>query len=393
MDSESKPIRTKDDFLVFGKPDIREAEIEEIIQTMKSGWLGTGPRVAQFEREFEQYKHSGHAVAVNSCTAALHLSLLAADLGNDAEVITTPLTFCATVNAIIHAGATPVLADVDRQTMNLDPARVRDAITDKTKALLPVHFAGRPCEMEALQEIAQEHNLHIIEDCAHALEATYKGIPTGSFGLFGCFSFYATKNLTTGEGGMVLARSEEHAARIKTLSLHGLSKDAWKRYSDDGYKHYYVGEVGFKYNMMDLQAAIGLHQLARIEAGLERREQIWKHYDNAFQNAPVETPLAIDHDPDSRHALHLYTILIDSDQAGIKRDQFIDRMTAENIGVGVQYLSLPEHPYYRETFNWKPEDYPNATAIGRQTVSLPLGANLTDDDIADVVQAAKRALS
>ena len=259
------PIRPRDRFLVFGAPAIEDAEIQEIVATMKSGWLGTGPKVAQFESDFAAYKGARHAAAVNSCTAALHLSLLASGVGPGDEVITSALTFCATVNAIIHAGATPVLADVDPKTMNMDAEQVERRITSKTRALLPVHFAGRPCEMDALMEIAQRHDLKVIEDCAHAIETEYKGRKAGTFGDFGCFSFYVTKNVVTGEGGMVLARREEDIARVKVLGLHGMSKDAWKRFSDEGYKHYQVVECGFKYNMMDLQAAIGIHQLKRVE--------------------------------------------------------------------------------------------------------------------------------
>ena len=230
------PIRTKENFLVFGSPLIEEAEIEEVIACLKSAWIGTGPRVAQFEADFAAYKGVEHAVALNSCTAALHLSLLAADLEPDAEVITTSLTFCATVNAMIHAGATPVLADVDPATMNIDPNEIERRITPRTRAIVPVHFAGRPCDMDAIMDIARRHNFKVIEDCAHAIETEYKGRKAGTFGDFGCFSFYVTKNIVTGEGGMVLADGTEDIARIKVLGLHGMSKDAWKRFGDEGYQ-------------------------------------------------------------------------------------------------------------------------------------------------------------
>ena len=253
------------ELLVYGSPAIESAEIEEVVAVMQSGWLGTGPRVALFEKDFARYKGIEHAVALNSCTATLHLSILAAGIGPGDEVITTPLTFCATINAIIHAGATPVLADVDPVTMNISPNNVAEKITPKTKAILPVHFAGRPCDMDALCQIASEHKLKIIEDCAHAIETEYHGSKAGTFGDFGCFSFYVTKNIITGEGGMVITKSEEDAARIKMLGLHGMSKDAWKRFGDEGYKHYQVVECGYKFNMMDLQAAIGIHQLQRVE--------------------------------------------------------------------------------------------------------------------------------
>ena len=385
-----KPVRSKDKFLVFGSPAIEDDEIQEVVATMKSGWLGTGPKVAKFEQDFATYKGIQHAVAVNSGTAALHLGMIAAGLKNGDEVITTPMTFCATVNAIIHAGATPVLADIDPATMNIEPNEVEKKITSKTRAILPVHFAGRSCNMDALCDIAKRHNLKIIEDCAHAIETEYKGRKTGTFGDFGCFSFYVTKNVVTGEGGIVVAKNEEDVSRIKMLALHGMSRDAWKRFSDEGYKHYYVVECGFKYNMTDLQAAIGIHQLKRMETNWQKRMQVWQSYNDAFSGLPIGLPAPIE--PDTRHAYHLYTILIDKEKAGISRDEFLNAMTANNIGVGVHYLSIPEHPYYQKTFGWKPEDYPNAMRIGRQTVSLPLSAKLTDGDVRDVVEVVKEVL-
>ena len=384
------PIRTKENFLVFGSPLIEEAEIEEVIACLKSAWIGTGPRVAQFEADFAAYKGVQQSVALNSCTAALHLSLLVADLGPDAEVITTPLTFCATVNAIIHAGATPVLADVDPTTMNIDPNEIERRITPRTRAIVPVHFAGRPCDMNAIMDIAQRHNLKVIEDCAHAIETEYKGQKAGTFGDFGCFSFYSTKNIVTGEGGMLLAKRDEDIARIKVLGLHGMSKDAWKRFGDEGFKHYQVVECGFKYNMMDMQAALGVHQLKRVEAYGQRRSQIWQYYMAAFTDLPVGLPAPVE--ANTRHAYHLFTILIDKEKAGVSRDGFLDRMTAEGVGVGVHYMSIPEHPYYQQTFGWKPEDYPNAMRIGRQIVSLPISAKLNDADIVDVASAVTKCL-
>jgi dTDP-4-amino-4,6-dideoxygalactose transaminase len=388
--ARTAPVRSSSQFLVFGAPAIEEAEIREVVASLKTGWLGTGPKVASFEEEFRAYKGARHAVAVNSCTAALHLSMLAAGLGPGDEVITTALTFCATVNAIIHAGATPVLADVDPVTMNLDPNQVEAKITSRTRAVLPVHFAGRPCDMDALCDLAARYELKLIEDCAHAIETEYRGVKVGTIGDFGCFSFYVTKNVVTGEGGMILARTEADAARLKVLALHGMSKDAWKRFGDEGYKHYQVVECGFKYNMMDLQAAIGLHQLRRVETNWVRRQEIWNHYNEAFASLPLELPAAPE--PDTRHAYHLYTILVDEEDADIGRDAFLDAMHGHNIGVGVHYLSVPEHPYYQETFAWRPGDYPHAMRIGRQTVSLPLSPKLTDDDVQDVVTAVSGIL-
>ena len=379
------------DFIVFGAPQIEREEIDEVVRCLESGWIGSGPRVAQFETEFAAYKGQPFAAAVGSCTAAMHLSVLAAGLGEGDEVITTPLTFCATVNAIIHAGATPVLADIDATSMNIDPNEIERRITPRTKAIVPVHFAGRPCDMQAIMEIAERHRLRIIEDCAHAIETEYQGRKAGTFGDFGCFSFYATKNVTTGEGGMVLTRDESELARIRMLALHGMSKDAWKRFSDEGYKHYFVVESGFKYNMMDLQAAIGIHQLRRVEANWKRREEIWSRYNDAFTDLPVTLPAPSE--PHTRHAYHLYTLLIDAARAGISRDEFLEAMTAHNIGVGVHYLSIPEHPVYQEKFGWQPPDYPNAMRVGRETVSLPLSAKLTDSEVSFVVEAVRNVLS
>lgn len=379
------------DFLVFGQPRIEQGEIDEVLDSLQRAWLGTGPKVARFERDFALYKGVEHVAALNSCTAALHLSLLAAGVGQGDEVITTPLTFCATVNAIIHAGATPVLADIDPVTMNIDPNEIARSITSRTRAIVPVHFAGRPCDMDAIMNVAIQHNLKVIEDCAHAIETEYKGRQAGTFGDFGCFSFYATKNIVTGEGGMVIARHQEDIARIKVLGLHGMSQDAWKRFGDDGYKHYYVTECGFKYNMMDLQAAIGIHQLKRIESYWQYRESIWHQYMEAFAELPIELPASPE--PDTRHAYHLYTILVDDGRAGVSRDRFLECMKAQSVGVGVHYLSLPEHPYYQQTFGWRAEDYPHAMRVGRQTVSLPLSAKLTPDDRTRIVRAVKNVLS
>jgi len=382
--------RKKDDFLVFGAPMIEDAEINEVVASMKTGWLGTGPKVARFENIFSTYKGVKFVAALNSCTAALHLSILAAGVKLGDEVITTPLTFCATINAIVHAGATPILVDVDLQTMNIDPEEIEKLITNKTRALLPVHFAGRPCDMDSIMDIAEKNDLKVIEDCAHAIETEYKGRKAGTFGNFGCFSFYVTKNIMTGEGGMVVTKLEEDIARIKMLGLHGMSRDAWKRFGDDGFKHYQVVECGFKYNMMDLQAAIGIHQLERVESYWEKRRVIWRRYNEAFADLPIVLPAVLEQE--TRHAYHLYTILVDEEKTGISRDKFLDAMTVHNIGVGVHYLSIPEHPYYQRTFNWKPEDFPRAMKIGRQTVSLPISAKLTAEDVEDVIKAVERCL-
>jgi dTDP-4-amino-4,6-dideoxygalactose transaminase len=281
-----KPVRSKEDFLVFGAPAIEEPEIEEVVKCMRRRWIGTGPKVHQFEDDFKQYKRSKYAVALNSCTGALHLSMFAAGIGPGDEVITTPMTFCATVNAIIHCGATPVLADCNRNTMNIDPNEIEKKITARTKAILPVHFAGRCCDMDAIMKLAQAYDLLVIEDCAHAIESEYHGQQAGRFGDIGCFSFYVTKNIITGEGGMIVTDDDRYAGRIKVLGLHGMSKDAWKRFSDQGYKHYQVIHAGYKYNMMDIQAAIGIEQLKRVDRYWEKRQRVWQQYNEAFKDLP-----------------------------------------------------------------------------------------------------------
>jgi len=380
-------------FLVFGSPQIEQAEIDEVVSCMKSAWLGTGPRVAQFERDFAAYQglQTSQIAAVNSCTAALHVSMVAAGIGPGSEVITTPLTFCASVNAIIHAGLTPVLADVDSVTQNINPDAIAAAITPRTRAILAVHFAGRPCDMDSIMAIARKHDLLVIEDCAHAIETTFHGKKAGTFGDFGCFSFYATKNVVTGEGGMIVGRDETRIARAKVLALHGMSKDAWHRFGDKGYKHYQVVEAGFKYNMMDLQAAIGIHQLARVESNWKRREQIWQRYMEAFTDLLISLPTPSA--PDIRHAYHLFTIIVDEAHCGVSRDAFLDAMNTRRIGTGVHYLSVPEHPYYQQRFGWKPEQWPNAMRIGRQSVSLPLSPKLTDTDVERVIAAVGEILA
>jgi dTDP-4-amino-4,6-dideoxygalactose transaminase len=378
-------------FLTFGKPDIGLEEIDEVVDSMRKGWLGTGPKVARFEREFAEYKgfDPSCVVALNSCTAALHLSLLAAGIGPGDEVISPALTFCAAVNAILYTGATPVLADVEPDTQNLDLADAERRITPRTRAILPVHFAGRPCDLDALRSLSVRHSLVLIEDCAHALEASWRGHATGSLADYACFSFYATKNITTGEGGMVMARDPAQAERLKRLSLHGLSADAWERFGDGGWRHYQVVDCGYKYNMMDLQAAVGIHQLARVQSSWQKRESLWQAYQQLLQPLPVVLPLAPA--PETRHAYHLYTVRVE-DAALPRRDEILSAMTASGIGVGVHYLCLADHPYYQQRLGWRPEDYPVAARIGRSTLSLPLMPQLTPSQQSAVVTALRNAL-
>jgi len=377
-------------YLVFGEPLIEEAEIEEVVKCMRSSWLGTGPKVLAFEKLVADYKGVKHAIAVNSCSAGLHLSCLALNLKPGDEVIVPAMTFCATINSVIHAGAKPVLVDVEPDTFNMNPEEVRKKISIKTKAILPVHFAGRACSMSELSALAVEHDLRIIEDCAHAIETEYQGQKAGTIGDCGVLSFYSTKNIVTGEGGMLLTNNEEVATRVRKLALHGMSQDAWKRFSDDGYKHYEVEEVGYKYNMMDLQAAIGIHQISRVDSYWQHRMTVWQKYNAAFADLPVRLPAKFE--PKSRHALHLYTLIIDESKSKVTRDQFMTALHRRNIGTGVHYRAISGYPVYQRRFGWRPEDYPVADAIGRGTVSIPLSAKLSDEDVADVITAVREVL-
>lgn len=382
------PVR--EDYLVFGSPQLLQPEIDEVVATLRSGWIGSGPRVAAFEQAFRDYLGAGHAVAVNSCTAALHLAMIAIGLQPGDEVIVPSMTFASTANGVIHAGGRPVLADCDRRTLCLDPEDAARRITARTRAILPVHFAGRVCDMDSLLALARRHGLRVVEDCAHAIETLYQGRHAGTLGDIGAFSFYATKNLVTGEGGMVTTADSDWANRIKTLALHGLTADAWKRFSDEGFKHYEVVEVGFKYNMMDLQAALGLHQLERIEANLARREAIWARYDQAFADLPVFlTPPA---EAGTRHARHLYTLLLDIERLRVGRDEILAALHRQRIGTGIHYRAVHLHRYYRETLGYTRGDLPNADWVSERTLSLPLSPKLTDDDVEDVVFAVRHTL-
>jgi dTDP-4-amino-4,6-dideoxygalactose transaminase len=384
------PLR--EDYLIFGSPAIEEDEINDVVDSLRSGWVGTGPKVKRFEDAFRDYIGARYAVALNSCTAALHLSLLAIGVGSGDEVVTTPMTFTATSAAIIHAGATPVFVDIDRKTMTMDPEKMPPVITERTKAILPVHFAGRPCPMEAIMEIAREYDLKVVEDAAHGIETMSQGRKVGTIGDLSCFSFYVTKNIVTGEGGMVTTNEEALADWIKILALHGMTRDAWHRFSDEGFRHYDVIYPGFKYNMMDIQAALGYHQLKRIEQYAERRKVIWELYNRAFRGLPVLIP-PDDLMPGDRHAYHLYTLLLKLEDLKISRDRFIAALHRENIGSGVHYRALHLHPFYSKQYNLRPGMFPESEFVSERTVSLPFSAKLTDADVDNVIKAVSRILN
>ncbi len=378
-------------FLVFGSPLIEEPEIAEVVECLRSGWISTGPRVGTFEEMFRDYAGANYAHALGSCTAGLHLSMLVSGVRPGDEVITSPMTFAATVNVITHVGAVPVFAEIDRRTMNIDPAAVRRKLTPKTRAVIPVHFAGRPCAMDPILEIAREHGLVVIEDAAHAIEAVYRGRKIGSIGDLTVFSFYVTKNITTGEGGMVTTNNPAWAEQIEMYGLHGLNKGAWRRYTDDGFKHYEVVYPGYKYNMTDLQASLGIHQLPRIERYLRRREEIWRRYDEAFRNLPLILPAPAE--PHTVHARHLYTPLVDIDALGRSRDEVQQALHRENIGTGIHFVSVHLHRYYRERYGYRRGEFPNAEFVSDRTISLPLSAKLSDEDVEDVIAAVRKVLA
>jgi dTDP-4-amino-4,6-dideoxygalactose transaminase len=377
--------------VAFARPSIGDAEIDAVIATLRSGWLTTGPRVREFEEQFARFVGAPHAVAVNSCTAALHLSLLTAGIGPGDEVVTTPMTFCATANAVLHTGATPVFADIDLRSRNLSPDAATAAITPRTKAVLPVHFAGTPADTRAFRALAARHSLAIVEDAAHAVEAIGNGGRVGTTADFTCFSFYATKNLTTGEGGMVTTTSADDAARIRTASLHGLSRNAWTRYSGSGAVDYDVTMAGFKYNMTDIQAAIGLRQLSRIDAMLARRAAIWRAYDAALSDLPFERPAAPAEG--TRHARHLYAVLIDPRECGWSRDDVADRLGQRGIGTAIHFRALHLHSYYAERFNLRRGMFPNAELVSDRTLSLPLSAAMTDEEVDRVIEAVREVFA
>ncbi len=383
-----RPVRP--DFLVFGRPHIGEEEIAEVVDTLRSGWIGFGPKSIRFEEQFAAYAHSKHALSVNSATAALHLALLGAGIGEGDEVITTPLTFCATANVITHVGARPVFVDVEEETQNIDPRRIEAAITRRTRAILPVHMTGQPCDMDAILDIAESHGLDVIGDAAHATEAWHRGRKVGAISRFTAFSFYATKNLTTGEGGMLTTNDTAAWERMKALRLHGLDKDAWKRYAPGGFMPYQTLEPGFKYNMTDLQASIGLHQLARLEDSLLTRQRIWRRYDEVFAEHDALRGPTVHEQGGTRHARHLYTVRLDLDALSCDRMTFIRALAAENIGTGIHFVPLHLHQWYRDALGTTRGDFPVAEAIGDTTLSLPLSPAMTDQDTEDVITAVNK---
>lgn len=390
MPSAAATLRAVPSPVPFAPPALGPEEIAEVVATLQSGWLSTGPRVRRFEQAFARYVGAPHAIAVNSCTAALHLSLLASGVGAGDEVVTSPVTFCATANVVVHCGATPVFADVERATGNIDPAAAEAALTSRTRALIPVHYAGRPADVVRLNQVANRHGIALVEDAAHCVEGVVDGQRIGTTARFSCFSFYATKNLTTGEGGMVTTGDEDAARFIRTASLHGMDRDAWARYTPGHSGQYDVVMPGFKYNMTDIQAAIGLHQLARIDARQARRTAIWDAYDAGLAGLPIGRPAAPA--PGTVHARHLYTVRVDEAVAGVTRDELQARLSSRGISTSVHFRALHLHPYYRDRFGLRRGMFPEAEAISDQTLSLPLSAAMTASAVDRVIEALHEAL-
>jgi dTDP-4-amino-4,6-dideoxygalactose transaminase len=372
-------------FLPFALPDTDEREIESVAETIRSGWITTGPKTHLFEVEFAAAVGARHAIAVNSCTAAMHLALEAIGLQRGDEVITTPYTFAATAEVIRYFDARPVLVDVDEHCLNMRADLLEAAITGRTKAIIPIHIAGLPADLDGIHEIARRHDLPVIEDAAHAFPTKYKGRMIGSLGEFTCFSFYATKTITTGEGGMICTENDALAERCRIMALHGISKDAWMRYTAEGSWYYEIIAPGFKYNMTDIAAAMGLAQLHKAERMWQRRREIAARYTQAFSRF---SQLQIPHDrPDCQHAWHLYMLRLNLDQLRIGRAAFIEELKRRNIGASVHFIPLHLHPYYREMYGYRPEDFPIAYREYQREISLPIYSKMGDDDVEDGIDA------
>lgn len=381
------PVRARQDRLVFGAPVIGEEEIASVVDCLRSRWIGMGARVEQFEREFARYKSAPYAAATSSGTAAIHLALAVFDIGAGDEVIAPAMTFCSTIHSIVHAGATPVLIDCDRTSFNIDPTLIERSITPRTKAIIAVHMCGRCCHMDPILDIARRHGLRVIEDCAHAIEATDRGRPAGLMGDAGCFSFYPTKNIATCDGGLVICRDSQRHERIKVLSLHGMTSDAWSRFAG-GPHGYDVVAAGFKYNMTDVAAAIALPQLETLERNWKRRQQLWRAYSRRLAGLPLQLPA--EGEADSRHAYHLYTPLLSLEEIGVSREKILSALGAENIGTGIHYVPVHQHSYYRQRFDFRDSDFPNAAFVGERTLSLPLSPAMSEQDVEDVATALTR---
>jgi dTDP-4-amino-4,6-dideoxygalactose transaminase len=372
------------ELLPFHQASIGEEEVKEIIQTLNSGWLTTGQKTRLFEKTFADYIGCKHAIGLNSCTSGLHLSLVVSGVSSGDEVITSPITFPATTNVIVHQNAKPVFVDVEPETLNINCSEIESKINDSTKAILPVHFAGHPCDMDTIISLAQKHNLTVIEDAAHALESKYHGNKIGAIGNFTAFSFYATKNITTGEGGMLTTNDDHYADKLRILSLHGISKNAWKRYGKEGFQHWELLMPGYKYNMFDVQASLGIHQIKKVESFLNRRVQIVKKYNDAFEK--TEEIQLLKPESNIKHAHHLYVIVIKIENLKVSRDEVLNEIQKRGIGVAVHFRSLHLQPFFKQHFNYKKGMFPQAEYLSDRVISLPLYPKMTDEDVSRVIE-------
>ncbi len=387
LENISSNIGSRDKFLPFHIPDIGDEEINAVIETLKSGWLTTGPKVHQFEKEFSEFIGVRHAIAVNSGTAALHLALAAIGVTEGDEIIVPTMTFGATAEVVCHLKAKPIFVDCNKKTMNIDLDGVQKAITSKTKAIIPVHMGGHPCEMDKLSAISSAASIKVIEDAAHAFPARHMGVMIGNISDISCFSFYATKTLTTGEGGMVTTNDDKWANQILAMSQHGINKGAWNRYASQGSWYYEIATLGYKYNLSDMAAAIGIQQLKKTSLFLKVRERIAGLYTRSFSDLPeIKTPVC---SSDINHAWHLYVIQLELERLTITRNEFIDLLKEKNIGTSVHFIPLHLHPFYRDTFGYSSENFPNATRTYERIISLPIYSKMKDDDIHYVIEVVR----
>ncbi len=370
--------------LPFHRAWLDDDEINEVVDTLKSGWLTTGPKTHRFEEDFKEYIGCKHALGLNSCTAGLHLSIAAMEFPEGSEVITTPMTFPATANVIVHERLRPVFVDIEPGTLNIDAGKIEAKITGKTRAIFPVHFAGHPCDMDAIAEIARKHNLMVFEDAAHALETSYKNRKIGNLGNLTSFSFYANKNITTGEGGMLTVNDDELADKTRILRLHGLSKDAWKRFGKTGFSQWELLAPGYKYNLTDIAASLGIHQLKKTKKFFDLRKRYSEMYNEGFKDTPeIETPVIKDY---AQSSYHIYIIALRLERLNVTRDQFLNEIQARGIGVAVHYVGLHLQPFYREEFNTKPTDCPVATDYSQRVLTLPLYPKMSVEDVSRVIE-------
>ena len=374
--------------LPFSRPSLADDEIGEVVHSIKSGWITTGPKCHQFEEDIKKYVGAKHAVALSSATAGLHLSLLAHDIGPGDEVITTSMTFASTANMIVLVGATPVFADI-ADDMNIDPDKIEAAVTGKTKAIMPVHYTGNPCDMERINDIASRHGLAVIEDAAHAIGTDYKGARIGSMGNTAIFSFHPIKNITTGEGGMLVTDDEVIEKKVKLLKFHGIERDAWKRYGGKQIPQYEILLPGFKYNLTDLQAAMGIHQIKKLDGFIDKRRQYAELYNKLLEDVEGIFLPGPRLDDGSRHAWHLYIIMADIDRLDIDRDQFMSEMLGANIGIGLHFPAVHLQPYYQKTFDCARGDLPRTEFVADRIISLPLYPGLSEDDVLDTASAVR----